>query len=163
MVESERTYPEDDAAYDGDVFLMSAEDKVSILRDEAGEESMQEAGVELGADRRRKPGQHKYLFLFMSFFSDPFSNYTCVLMTHNTPGKIRLFEVLELFRGEGNIHRSCETSDVGILDLPQGVHVPIRSLRFFTELVPTTGAAEAVAGHHIINSILLFTDTYDPL
>jgi len=80
-------------------------------------------------------------------------------MTHNTPSEIRLFEVLELFWGESNIHRSCETIDVGILvHLSQGVHVPIRSLRFFTELVPTTGAAEAVTGYHasVINSILLF-------
>jgi len=35
---------------------------MSILCDEAGEESMKEGGVELGADGRRKPGQHKYLF-----------------------------------------------------------------------------------------------------
>jgi len=36
-------------------------------------------------------------------------------MTHNTPSEIRLFEVLEFFWGESNIHRSCETIDVGIL------------------------------------------------
>jgi len=64
---------------------MSAEDKMSILRDEAGEESMEEGGVELGADGRRKPSQHKYninIFLFMRIMMPDlirfvhFSNYT---------------------------------------------------------------------------------------
>jgi len=47
---------------------MSTEDKMSILCDEAGEESMKEGGVELGADGRRKPGQHKYLFFVYELF-----------------------------------------------------------------------------------------------
>jgi len=34
-------------------------------------------------------------------------------MTHNTPSEIRFFEVLELFRGESNIYRSCEAIDPG--------------------------------------------------
>ena len=88
-------------------------------------------------------------------------------MTHNAPRVIRLFEILELFRSKCNIYRSCETIDVSVLvHSSQEVYVPIRSLRFLTELVPITGAAEAVAAHHtsVLSPILSLglSDTYDP-
>jgi len=87
-------------------------------------------------------------------------------MTHNAPRAIRLFEILELFRSKCNIYRSCKTIDVSVLvHSSQEVYVPIRSLRFLTELVPITGAAEAVAAHHASVSPILSlgpSGTYDP-